>query len=73
MIQMDKPCLRIATELSSHRSKFPTISKIPPSGQEVEGFVALVDRLREEQTERAVTEEWGDHCIGVHCHYGKRT
>jgi hypothetical protein len=39
----------------------------------VEGFIALVDRLREEQKNRAVEEEWGDHCIGVHCHYGKLT
>jgi len=37
----------------------------------VEGFIALADRLREEQKDRAAVEEWGDHCIGVHCHYGK--
>jgi hypothetical protein len=33
--------------------------------------MSLVDRLREEQKERAATEGWGAHCIGVHCHYGK--
>ena len=63
----------LATEhsLTCRFSKFPTISKIPPSGDEVEGFIALVVRLREEQKERAVAEGWSEHCIGVHCHYGE--
>jgi pimeloyl-ACP methyl ester carboxylesterase/protein-tyrosine phosphatase len=51
--------------------KVPTVSKIPPSGDEVSAFVSLVDRLREEQKTRAETEAWGEECyIGVHCHYG---
>ncbi|KAJ6439937.1 dual specificity phosphatase catalytic domain protein [Purpureocillium lavendulum] len=56
-----------------HYSKFPTVSKIPPEGHEVEAFIRLVDRLRQSQKERAVAEAWEDpdKCvIGVHCHYG---
>jgi hypothetical protein len=59
------------TDFDICSSKFPTISKIPPTPDEVDGFISLVDRLREEQKERAATECWGEHCIGVHCHYGK--
>jgi pimeloyl-ACP methyl ester carboxylesterase/protein-tyrosine phosphatase len=51
--------------------KFPTVSKIPPSGEEVNSFIILIDRLREEQKARAEKEGWGDEWyIGVHCHYG---
>lgn len=52
--------------------KFPTMSKIPPTDDEVDRFVVLVDRLRKEQETRAVEEHWGDgeHAVGVHCHYG---
>lgn len=51
--------------------KFPTVSKIPPTGEEVDMFVSLVDRLREEQKTRAEKESWGNEWyIGVHCHYG---
>lgn len=53
--------------------KFPTVSKVPPTDDEVDGFVKLVDRLREEQRKRAAEEAWDDkaeHAIGVHCHYG---
>ena len=54
-----------------HYHKFPTVSKIPPTGEEVSTFVAMVDRLREEQKARA-EKETGDEqwYIGVHCHYG---
>lgn len=38
--------------------KFPTVSKIPPSREEVAKFVELVDSIKCEGT------------IGVHCHYG---
>lgn len=56
-----------------HYHKFATVSKIPPTDEEVDTFVALVDRLREKQKERAVKEDWGDEIyIGVHCHYGVR-
>lgn len=53
--------------------KFPTVSKIPPTDDEVDRFINLVDRLREEQKSRAVEESWdveAEHAIGVHCHYG---
>lgn len=52
--------------------KFPTVSKIPPTDEEVHRFVVLVDRLRREQQTRAVEEHWdeGEHAVGVHCHYG---
>ncbi|CAN8096857.1 unnamed protein product [Discula destructiva] len=53
--------------------KFPTVSKIPPTDEEVDRFVALVDRLRKEQETRAVEERWvegEEHAVGVHCHYG---
>ncbi|TAQ84624.1 hypothetical protein B7494_g7055 [Chlorociboria aeruginascens] len=55
-------------------TKFPTISKIPPTGDEVTSFVALIDRLREEQISRATEENWGGTCyIGVHCHYALKS
>lgn len=53
--------------------KFPTVSKIPPTDDEVDQFVKLVDRLRKEQETRAIEEQWdrsGEHAVGVHCHYG---
>lgn len=51
--------------------KFPTVSKIPPTSDEINSFITLVDRLREEQKARAEKEGWGDEWyIGVHCHYG---
>lgn len=43
--------------------KFPTVSKVPPSAQEVADFIALVDRIRER-------DEDNGGPIGVHCHYG---
>ena len=42
-------------------NKFPTVSKIPPTAEEVRDFVTLVDGLRASPSERL---------IGVHCHYG---
>ncbi|KUJ22023.1 uncharacterized protein LY89DRAFT_729505 [Mollisia scopiformis] len=54
-----------------HYHKFPTVSKIPPTGDEVTAFIALVDRLVEEQKVRAEKEGWSEKWyIGVHCHYG---
>lgn len=52
--------------------KFATVSKIPPTDDEVDRFVLLVDRLRKEQETRATEEGWGEgeHAVGVHCHYG---
>ncbi|KAJ8121780.1 hypothetical protein ONZ43_g1851 [Nemania bipapillata] len=52
--------------------KFPTVSKIPPTDVEVAGFIELVDKVREDQKQRASTEpNWSEeYVIGVHCHYG---
>ncbi|KAK4691890.1 hypothetical protein P7C71_g5209, partial [Lecanoromycetidae sp. Uapishka_2] len=48
--------------------KFPTVSKIPPTPEEVQEFVKMVDRLRTSPT--TSNGEHGDALIGVHCHYG---
>lgn len=45
--------------------KFPTVSKIPPTVEEVKDFIMLVDRLRSRS--RAADRA---RLIGVHCHYG---
>ena len=45
--------------------KFPTVSKIPPTREEVSDFIDLIDRLREESREQGDSRD-----IGVHCHYG---
>ncbi|KAK6084633.1 dual specificity phosphatase catalytic domain protein [Seiridium cupressi] len=50
--------------------KFPTVSKIPPTDEEVATFVALVDQVREDQRARAQEQGWQEYAIGVHCHYG---
>ncbi|KAL1874380.1 hypothetical protein VTK73DRAFT_406 [Phialemonium thermophilum] len=51
--------------------KLPTVSKVPPTDAEVDAFIALVDRIREEQKKRAHEEGWGEnYVVGVHCHYG---
>ncbi|KAK8022062.1 mRNA-capping enzyme [Apiospora rasikravindrae] len=50
--------------------KFATVSKIPPTDEEVATFIGLVDRVREDQKARAKAEEWNEYAIGVHCHYG---
>lgn len=53
--------------------KFPTVSKVPPTAQEVADFINLIDRIRERER---VEESAGDEndetgsVIGVHCHYG---
>lgn len=48
--------------------KFPTVSKIPPTVDEVKDFISLVDRLREVPS---LLEDSESHpLIGVHCHYG---
>lgn len=47
--------------------KFPTVSKLPPKAEEVQGFNDLIDQLRA-STESAAANK--DALIGVHCHYG---
>ena len=44
--------------------KFPTVSKTPPTQEEVRGFIALVEQLRSEGRNDDA------RLIGVHCHYG---
>ena len=46
--------------------KFPTVSKIPPTAEEVQDFIKLVNRLRSSTSEDSAQ----DPLIGVHCHYG---
>ncbi|KAI4289104.1 MAG: hypothetical protein L6R35_001634 [Caloplaca aegaea] len=46
--------------------KFPTVSKIPPTADEVRDFIKLVDKIRHADPAKAAT----DALIGVHCHYG---
>ncbi|KAF2678850.1 hypothetical protein K458DRAFT_315926 [Lentithecium fluviatile CBS 122367] len=43
--------------------KFPTVSKQPPTKDEVHSFIELIDRIREGKKET-------EALIGVHCHYG---
>lgn len=44
--------------------KYPTVSKIPPTLDEVAGFIKLVDSIRE-------SRGWDDNrVIACHCHYG---
>lgn len=50
--------------------KFPIVSKLPPTADEVLAFNALVDRLRESPGMVAAREAGGEPTIGVHCHYG---
>ncbi|KAH8422677.1 RNA 5'-triphosphatase domain-containing protein [Aspergillus melleus] len=56
-----------------HYHKHPTVSKIPPTTDETRDFIALVDRLENEITEKLEKPE-NSHLprpmIGVHCHYG---
>lgn len=46
--------------------KFPTVSKIPPTAEEVKDFIKLVDRLRSNPS----SPNANGALIGVHCHYG---
>ncbi|KAF1968028.1 hypothetical protein BU23DRAFT_592332 [Bimuria novae-zelandiae CBS 107.79] len=44
--------------------KFPTVSKQPPTKDEVRAFIELIEKIRSEKKD-------GDEAlIGVHCHYG---
>ena len=47
--------------------KFPTVSKIPPTVEEVKDFIDLVDRLR---AQPPISTDDDTALIGVHCHYG---
>lgn len=58
-----------------HYQKYPTVSKIPPTPDEVRDFIALVDRLQKEITEKMEKSNTSGAprlrpVVGVHCHYG---
>lgn len=55
-----------------HYHKLPTVSKIPPTKNEVRDFISLVDRLRNEISQETVSNEasYTPPLLGVHCHYG---
>lgn len=46
--------------------KFPTVSKIPPSAEEVKDFIRVVDQLRS----KPASPHNRGALVGVHCHYG---
>nr|POE46228.1 isoform 3 of mrna-capping enzyme [Quercus suber] len=48
--------------------KFPCVSKLPPSADEVEHFISLVDELR--RSPKVEPRDDRTPMIGVHCHYG---
>lgn len=51
--------------------KFPTVSKIPPTCDEVEQFITLIDQLRASDKMQPQNPQSGVRpTIGVHCHYG---
>jgi pimeloyl-ACP methyl ester carboxylesterase/protein-tyrosine phosphatase len=50
--------------------KVPTVSKIPPTVDEVRDFIALVDRLRSEIDRNGLGLRSNRLAIAVHCHYG---
>jgi protein-tyrosine phosphatase len=55
--------------------KFPTISKLPPTVDEVKSFIEVVENLRHELLINEARQEGGDTTvsqplIAVHCHYG---
>ncbi|OJJ04108.1 hypothetical protein ASPVEDRAFT_54337 [Aspergillus versicolor CBS 583.65] len=56
-----------------HYHKQPTVSKIPPTPDEVRDFVFLVDRLQNEITDtmkKSTGPKGPRPVVGVHCHYG---
>lgn len=50
--------------------KFPTVSKLPPTADEVEHFISLIDSLRRSPVLQPASEGAVHPMIGVHCHYG---
>jgi protein-tyrosine phosphatase len=51
--------------------KFPTVSKFPPTEEEVKLFIKVVDGLRAELLSGSTAGNAQDHrLIAVHCHYG---
>lgn len=60
-ISRETPPYDPSTFAHIHYHKFPTVSKLPPTRDEVKSFIALVDSIRDANP---------DALIGVHCHYG---
>ncbi|KAK5109140.1 hypothetical protein LTR62_007502 [Meristemomyces frigidus] len=50
--------------------KFPTVSKLPPTADEVEHFINLIDQLRRSPKLQTASKDGTRPAIGVHCHYG---
>ncbi|KAF7526697.1 hypothetical protein G7054_g10678 [Neopestalotiopsis clavispora] len=53
--------------------KLPSVSKVPPTDEDVKSFITLVERLYSELCANRVVEGQdhpGKFTIGVHCHYG---
>ena len=48
--------------------KFPTVSKEKPKAEEVDQFIALVDKLRESPKFQPTGNDTSRPTIGVHCH-----
>ncbi|KAK8057841.1 hypothetical protein PG996_011778 [Apiospora saccharicola] len=62
-----------AQELEEHGikyHKYATVSKIPPTDEEVVHFNDMVDQIRADQKVRAADGGWNEYYVGVHCHYG---
>lgn len=58
----------IANGIDYH--KFPTVSKLPPTPDEVTRFISLVDELRQSSVIRTTNAKGTHPMIGLHCHYG---
>ncbi|KAK3116855.1 hypothetical protein LTR53_002349 [Teratosphaeriaceae sp. CCFEE 6253] len=51
--------------------KFPTVSKLPPTPDEVQHFISLIDQLRQSPILQSSSQDSGQkRLIGIHCHYG---
>lgn len=52
--------------------KLPTVSKVPPTVDEVHDFIALVDHIQDQITKEGLKGEGNlpRPLVGVHCHYG---
>jgi len=50
--------------------KLPTVSKLPPTVDEVEHFVSLIDQLRRSEKMQPKDGSTVHPTCGVHCHYG---
>ncbi|CZT25348.1 related to peroxisomal serine-active lipase [Ramularia collo-cygni] len=68
-ISRDQPVYNKADleEANIEYHKFPTVSKIVPTDDDVSGFCALIDRLRKDFD---IDGQREGRTIGVHCHYG---